>query len=234
MEPIINILICEPNSYFADGLIRGILIHAHARGLNTRITRDTLDKHDADIVFLAVEQDPVLFRHLISRRTGPAHQQIFLIKEKLQRRDKEQFAGISGFLYRHQRLEWACQLATVSLRQAGNLPATTQQQKTEQSLTVKETEVIRCLAQGLSPKEIGRKLEISEKTVSGHKRNAMAKLHMGRTPDFIYWMLRGGLDALPAHRLPPQLMSARPAFIPPRHDSFSLTTATQQKRIYAS
>lgn len=198
MKPTVNILVREPNRYFATGLTQGLLMHAKATGLQLRITDNTLEKFHADVVFFAAEYAPSLCRYLGSRRVGPAHQQVFLIKEKPQPRDTTQFDSVSGILYRHERLEQACQLATQAWQHTDGHPLN----DTHPALTPQETTVLRYLAQGVSPRVIGQALCISIKTVSTHKRNSMAKLHMGRTTDLIYWLLRGGLDALPAHRLP--------------------------------
>ena len=207
MKPMINILLRDPDRYFSTGLTQGLLMHAKATGLQLRITDNTLEKHHADVVFFAAEYALSLCRYLGNRRTGPAHQQVFLIKEKPQPRDRAQFTGISGILYRHQHLEQACQLAT----QAWQHPNSQPQDDTHLALTHQETTVLRYLAQGASPHTIGQALSISIKTVSAHKRNAMVKLHMGRTPDLIYWLLRGGLNTLPAHRLPPYAAPQEPA-----------------------
>jgi DNA-binding NarL/FixJ family response regulator len=48
--------------------------------------------------------------------------------------------------------------------------------RTEQVLTPREREVIRLLATGSSNRDIARELYISEKTVSVHVSNIMAKL----------------------------------------------------------
>ncbi|WP_075182452.1 LuxR C-terminal-related transcriptional regulator [Pantoea sp. 1.19] len=57
-------------------------------------------------------------------------------------------------------------------------------------LTLREIETLRYLARGLNNAAVARCLRISEKTVSSHKRNIMAKLSIGRRPDFNYWLLK--------------------------------------------
>jgi DNA-binding NarL/FixJ family response regulator len=63
------------------------------------------------------------------------------------------------------------------------------------SLTERELEVIKALAQGKSNKEIARDLGISEKTVRNHTSNIYRKLHIfDRTQAVIYAVRRGLVD----------------------------------------
>ena len=63
------------------------------------------------------------------------------------------------------------------------------------SLTERELEVIKALAQGKSNKEIARDLDISEKTVRNHASNIYKKLHIfDRTQAVIYAVRRGLVD----------------------------------------
>ena len=63
------------------------------------------------------------------------------------------------------------------------------------SLTERELEVIKALAQGKSNKEIARDLDISEKTVRNHTSNIYRKLHIfDRTQAVIYAVRRGLVD----------------------------------------
>ncbi|WP_413504407.1 response regulator transcription factor [Serratia grimesii] len=52
------------------------------------------------------------------------------------------------------------------------------------------------LSFGVSNKTIGQLLNISEKTVSSHKRSAMRKLHLRRDIELNYWLLHGGLYSI--------------------------------------
>lgn len=56
-----------------------------------------------------------------------------------------------------------------------------------ETLTERETEVLRLVAQGKTNKEIARELEIGEKTVKTHVSNILAKLGMqSRTQAALY------------------------------------------------
>jgi DNA-binding NarL/FixJ family response regulator len=61
------------------------------------------------------------------------------------------------------------------------------------SLTPREQQVLRLLAEGHSPKETGEKLFISPKTVENHRANIMEKLDLHSTLDLIRYAVRLGL-----------------------------------------
>jgi NarL family two-component system response regulator LiaR len=70
---------------------------------------------------------------------------------------------------------------------AGGTPA-----RPEDELTERELEVLRCIAQGRSNKEIGQELFISEKTVKTHVGNILGKLGLAdRTQAALYAVKHG-------------------------------------------
>ena len=62
-----------------------------------------------------------------------------------------------------------------------------------ESLTPREQQVMRLLAEGLSTKEIAKKLFISPKTVENHRANIMGKLDLHSTMELIRYAARLGL-----------------------------------------
>lgn len=61
------------------------------------------------------------------------------------------------------------------------------------SLTPREQEILRLLAEGLSSKEIAEKLFISPKTVENHRANIMNKLDLHTTIELVRYAARLGL-----------------------------------------
>jgi NarL family two-component system response regulator LiaR len=66
----------------------------------------------------------------------------------------------------------------------------------EEPLTPREVEVLRWLARGLSNREIGEKLVISERTVGVHVSHILAKLHLANRMQAALYALREGLSSL--------------------------------------
>lgn len=71
------------------------------------------------------------------------------------------------------------------------------------SLTQRELEILRLVAEGLSNKEIARQLSITEGTVKNHVHHALEKLHMDNRIQAAGYVIRQGLGAPneePRHR----------------------------------
>ena len=61
-------------------------------------------------------------------------------------------------------------------------------------LTPRESEVLTCITQGQSNREIAEFLHIAEKTVENHVRNILGKLHLNRREELIRFAVEHGLD----------------------------------------
>lgn len=61
------------------------------------------------------------------------------------------------------------------------------------NLTKREMEVLELLAEGLSNKEIGDRLFVSERTIVGHKSNLMAKTNTKNTVSLLAYAIKNGL-----------------------------------------
>jgi two-component system response regulator NreC len=60
-------------------------------------------------------------------------------------------------------------------------------------LTDRETEIIQCIAEGFSNKEIGIKLFISHRTVDTHRTNLMKKLNVNNIAGLISYAIKNGM-----------------------------------------
>jgi NarL family two-component system response regulator LiaR len=67
---------------------------------------------------------------------------------------------------------------------------------TEETLTARELEVLRLVAHGLSNREIGERLCISESTVRVHVSNILSKLHLANRTQATLYALQEGLAEL--------------------------------------
>jgi len=64
-------------------------------------------------------------------------------------------------------------------------------------VTRRELEILQLVAEGLSNKEVGKKLSITEGTVKNHVHNALEKLHMENRIQATAYIVRQGLGRRP-------------------------------------
>jgi two-component system, NarL family, response regulator LiaR len=62
--------------------------------------------------------------------------------------------------------------------------------RARESLTARELDVVKCLAQGMTNREIGEKLLISETTVKTHISSILSKLHLADRTQIALWAVR--------------------------------------------
>lgn len=70
------------------------------------------------------------------------------------------------------------------------------QNKDIPQLSGREKEVLQMIAEGMSTKEIGKKLFISPKTVESHRKNIMQKLELYTLPELTKYAIRAGITFL--------------------------------------
>jgi DNA-binding NarL/FixJ family response regulator len=64
-------------------------------------------------------------------------------------------------------------------------------------LTAREREVLTCIAEGMTTREIAEALVISGKTVERHRENIMAKLDMHNRVELVKYAIKKGLISDP-------------------------------------
>lgn len=60
-------------------------------------------------------------------------------------------------------------------------------------LTARQREILQCIVEGMTGKEIARHLGISPKTVEGHRAQLMQRLHIHDVPSLVRYAIRAGL-----------------------------------------
>jgi len=104
-------------------------------------------------------------------------------------------AGASGYLTKDSAAEQLVgairKIASggVHISDAAAAGLVAAQRTPHQALSDREFEVLRMLATGLGPTEIGERLHLSVKTVSTHKANILEKLGLGSTAELVRYAL---------------------------------------------
>ncbi len=69
----------------------------------------------------------------------------------------------------------------------------TEEEPSRPSLTPREREIVKLLAEGKSNKEVAAVLNISVKTVEAHRANLMRKLNLSSLSDLVHYAIRNGI-----------------------------------------
>lgn len=86
------------------------------------------------------------------------------------------------------------------LRNSGTPRRTSAPEQERPAVTRRELEILQLVADGLSNKEIGRRLSITEGTVKNHVHNALEKLHMDNRIQAAAYIVRHGLGRPPGRQ----------------------------------
>lgn len=199
MIPTITILFIDHDRYFAEGFRLGVTQYFRRRNINVTYTENIAHRSSADMIFLAMD---------LGRKNShcynfvhPSRQCLFLIKGRYQtQRSYPSFLKRSaGIISREQSLASVFTLLDLALLKYNeNYQITHRRDEAirQPVLTYREYEVMRYLFFGMNNHAISHQLNISEKTVSSHKRAAMRKLNLTQNIELNYWLLNGGLNGV--------------------------------------
>lgn len=81
------------------------------------------------------------------------------------------------------------------IRDGGARKVSTPTQEEVRSVTPRELEILRLVAEGLSNKEVAKRLVITEGTVKNHVHNALEKLHLENRIQAAAYVIRQGLGS---------------------------------------
>jgi DNA-binding NarL/FixJ family response regulator len=102
--------------------------------------------------------------------------------------EKELFSAIEHI--KNGKIYISPSLADQSMQNWARLRRGEDDAHTSESLTVREREILKLIAEGKSNKEIGDLLYISVRTVERHRANMMSKLNIRKTAELVQYALR--------------------------------------------
>lgn len=200
MKQSLTILLSDQNQYFSEGLRQSLLAHFEGKSIKVNITKNLLYKHTADVVFLSAGAADGTISHELYQRFFSPGQCVFIIEESnplLASSDVhigERIRSISRKLNIGSILSLLEGMLTATPQAVEQAPAPSSWRLNNNTLSAREYEVMRYMSLGINPGAIGRYLQISEKTVSAHKRTVMRKLNLIKNVELNYWLLNGGLN----------------------------------------
>ena len=199
---MIRVLLADDHQIVRDGL-KGILaatadIQVAAEAANGDEALALIRAGDYDLAMLDMSMPGLSGIDLIKRLKSekPALRVLVLsMHGEQQYAARALKAGASGYLTKDSAAEQLVgairKIAAggVHISEAAAAGLVAAQQAPHQGLSDREFEVLRLLAAGLSPTEIGERLHLSVKTVSTHKANILEKLGLGGTAELVRYAL---------------------------------------------
>lgn len=185
MIPTLKILIVDTDQFFVAGLQLKIKMHFQARNIQVIFMSHPLSYPMVDLIFWAAEAPlPMMPNGLLTN-----HKVILLMSQHIPHLVANYWPSV---FYRHQRYSDLSSLLDLLIKIDYESP--TEEDKSSLSLlTPRQREVMGCISQGLSVREISARLHIDPKTVSHHKIGAMRKLQLYRITDLHHWLLCSAL-----------------------------------------
>lgn len=180
----INIFIQDTNQYFAQGLTALLQVDELCR--HTTVTFLThQNRYLADLII--VQDEPTSYFKVCPCILMNARRNILLIRGNYRYWTVSQTLSRINIIKRSDSINTVLQLIETAFKGHNERTIDDHLYKSP-SLTFREGQVLSAIAQGLTPKRIGRQLDVHFKTVSIHKRAAMRKLGFSRNHELYLWL----------------------------------------------
>lgn len=205
---MIKVLLADDHPIFLDGMKAFLKEYEHIQIVGTATNGEevlnTLETHPADIVVLDIDMpklDGIDTTKYIKKKFPTTKVLIISMFDKKEFIIKLMKYGASGYILKNKTKEELLtainniadgkthySLEIINLAVSLNFS----NDKEEVTLTDREVEVLKKIAEGHSSKEAGEILYISETTVNTHRRNIMAKLELPNTAQLVRYAIRNG------------------------------------------
>jgi len=199
MSQHITVAILDPNQFFVQGIQHILLPYFHAQGVTPRFVEES-EALQVDLVLLPKYKSlPLMLclRHSPGTLPVPAYITISDVWP-----DGQQYSPchlVLGGIERRARPLMLLQAVEQGLQARGRreqFPQKTCSYCMSQVLTVRERDVMRGMACGISQTCLPQYLAISPKTISTHKRTVMRKLGFRCNAELFHWLRLGGLKQI--------------------------------------
>lgn len=205
LKESITVLLSDKNKFFVDGIRSTLKIYFCSKNMNVRFTEDTFEYRTADIIFLAANPSESTLPHYLYSQAKVCCPLVFLIEEDRGSTPITNSASRKKFTYIYRNKSVEALFETIErvifsrIIQNKINRCNFNNSSRFAKFSTREYEVIHYLSLGLPNISISRKLNLSEKTISQHKRNAMRKLNFKRNAELHFWLLCGGLKDVGRH-----------------------------------
>lgn len=186
MPQVFKILIVDSDNFFALGLKLSIEDYFAEVKMPVFI-RET--KHSycmADLIFWATHcPGAVLPNELVTDRTYMS--KLVIVMEHHEERLTQYHAPF--YLYRHQKPEIVYEIIDHAISEKCKSEIKAPESFLTKRLTERQWQILHYLSKGMHTREIANVMKINCKTVSSHKRSAMAKLRLTTNTELYQWLI---------------------------------------------
>ncbi|MGO4745809.1 helix-turn-helix domain-containing protein [Serratia quinivorans] len=201
----ITVFLSDKNRYFVNGIQSALEIYFRSKNVNVHFTENTFEYRTADIIFLAANPSESTLPYYLYSQAKIHCPLVFLIDDvrvtssPVSTASRKKFTHISRKKSVEALFETIDRVIFTKVIQNKRNRYNVDNASRFAQFSSREYEVIHYLSLGLPNISISRKLKISEKTISQHKRNAMRKLNFKRNAELHFWLLCGGLKDVGKH-----------------------------------
>ncbi|MFK3925086.1 helix-turn-helix transcriptional regulator [Serratia liquefaciens] len=203
----ITVFLSDKNRYFTHGIKLALESYFRSKNVNVRFTENAFEYRMADVIFLAANPSESTLPHYLYSQAKACCPLVFLIDDERIAAPASHSSGRKKFTHISRNKSVAALLETFDRAILANVIQNKRNRcdvgyaSRFARFSTREYEVIHYLSLGLPNILISRKLNLSEKTISQHKRNAMRKLKFKRNAELHFWLLCGGLKDVGRHVL---------------------------------
>lgn len=193
MKRIFKVLIIDSNRIFSTGLQSYIEEYFSQRNIPVFILSVPYAYPIADMIFWAPDSPETSLPLGLIREAPYMKKLVMVMSEKNHHLSRY---NIPSVFYRHQGKEILRQLLdniVAAEKKACETPCTPSGNIV---LTSRQEQVLYFLSRGMGINEISSLLRINGKTVSCHKRSAMARLNLPRSTDLYQWLIGNAMTKI--------------------------------------
>lgn len=184
MKSSIVISLCDNNFFFLQGLQHILKAYFYKKGISV-VFIPTLEGHLMKVSMA----DLIVKRAIAWKKHG--HEQHKIVIARSYAPDGGEIFCLKGEVNRSEKPEAVVRLLD-ELYESSPLPPPNDN-VTRIKISAREREILQYIAAELTPNQIAKRLDISTKTVSGHKKRIMLKLGFKRKNDLYNWLLLNGI-----------------------------------------
>lgn len=186
MPGVFKILIVDSDKFFSKGLSMSIENYFSELSMPFIIRETKHSYRMADLIFWAPHGLGAALPSGLLRDKGYMSK-LVVVMTQLGARLTQQYEP--AFLYRHQGAQVVSEIIDRAITAKSKAEVKIPEHVLMNKLTNRQRQILHYISKGMYSTEIANILNIDCKTVSSHKRSAMAKLSISRTTDLYQWLL---------------------------------------------